>query len=96
MKTISSSYKTAQLDDLKIVIREAGDPQTPAVPLLHALKTLMNTITIMTKGVTQIRGSMQFWKDLSTPFTGTPELGGRAICLLLLYQGVFQPSHCRL
>jgi hypothetical protein len=31
MKTRSSSYKTAQLADLKIVIREAGDPQTPAV-----------------------------------------------------------------
>ena len=70
MKTTSSSYKTAQLDDLKIVIREACDPQTPAVPLHHGLKTLMNTITIMTKGVTQICGSMQFWKDLSTPFYG--------------------------
>jgi hypothetical protein len=29
MKTTSSSYKTAQLDDLKSVIPEAGDPQTP-------------------------------------------------------------------
>ena len=70
MKTTSSSYKTAQLDDLKIVIREAGDPQTPAVSLLHGLKKLMNAITIMTKGGTQICGSMQFWKDLSAPFYG--------------------------
>jgi hypothetical protein len=28
MKTTSNSYKTAQLDDLKIAIREARDPQT--------------------------------------------------------------------
>jgi hypothetical protein len=68
MKTTSSSYKTAQLDDLKIVIREAGDPQTPAMLLLHGLKKLMNTI--MTKGGTRIYGSTQFWKDLSVPFYG--------------------------
>jgi hypothetical protein len=54
MKTTFSTYKTAQLDDLKIVIREAGDPQTPAMLLLHGLKKLMNTI--MTKGGTQICG----------------------------------------
>jgi hypothetical protein len=70
MKTTSSSYKTAQLDDLKIVIREAGDPQTPAVLLLHGLKKLMNTITIMTKGGAQICGATRFWKDLSVPFYG--------------------------
>jgi hypothetical protein len=39
MKTTSSSYKTAQLDDLKIVLPEAGDPQTPAMLLLHGLKS---------------------------------------------------------
>jgi hypothetical protein len=70
MKITSSSYKTAQLDDLKIVIREAGDLQPPAMPLLHGLKKLMNTITIMTEGGTQIFGSTQFWKDLSAPFYG--------------------------
>ena len=68
MKTTFSSYKTVQLDDLKIVILEAGDPQTPAMLLLHGLKKLMNTI--MTKGGTQICGSTQFWKDLSVPFYG--------------------------
>jgi hypothetical protein len=68
MKTTSNSYKTAQLDDLKIVIREAGDPQTPAMLLLPGLKKLMNTI--MTKGATQIGGSTQFWKNLSVPFYG--------------------------
>jgi hypothetical protein len=68
MKTTSSSHKTAQLDDLKIVIREAGDPQTPAMLLLHGLKKLMNTIMI--KGGTQICGSTQFWKDLNVPFYG--------------------------
>ena len=68
MKTTFSSYKTAQSDDLKIVIREAGDPQTSAVLLLHGLKKLMNTI--MTKGGTRIYGSTQFWKDLSVPFYG--------------------------
>ena len=68
MKTTSNSYKTAQLDGLKIVNREAGDPQTPAMLLLHGLKKLMNTI--MTKGGTQIYGSTQFWKDLSVPFYG--------------------------
>jgi hypothetical protein len=70
IKTISSSYKTAQRDDLKIVIREGGDPRTPAMLLLHGLKKLMNTITIMTKVGTQICGSTQFWKDLSVPFYG--------------------------
>ena len=68
MKTTSSSYKTAQLDDLKIVLHEAGDPQIPAMLLLHGLKKLMNTI--MTKDVTEICGSTQFWKDLSVPFYG--------------------------
>ncbi len=68
MKTTSSSYETAQLDDLKIVNREAGDPQTSAMLLLHGLRKLMNTI--MTKGGTQIYGSTQFWKDLSVPFYG--------------------------
>ena len=68
MKTTFSSYKTAPVDDLKIVIREAGDPQTSAMPLLHGFKKLMNTI--MTKGGTQIFGSTQFWKDLSVPFYG--------------------------
>jgi hypothetical protein len=68
MKTTSSSHKTAQLDDLKIVIRQAGDPQTPAMLLLHGLKKRMNTI--MTKGGTQICGSTRFWKNLSVPFYG--------------------------
>jgi hypothetical protein len=68
MKTTSDSYKTAQLDDLKIVIREAGDPQTPAMLVLPGLKKLMKTI--MTKGGTQICGSTQFWKNLSVPFYG--------------------------
>ena len=68
MKTTSSSYKTAQLGDLKVVNREAGGPQTPAMLLLHGLKKLMNTI--MTKSGTQIYGSTQFWKDLGLPFYG--------------------------
>jgi hypothetical protein len=68
MKTTSSSYKTAQLDDLKFVNREAGGPQTSAMLLLHGLKKLINTI--MAKGGTQIYGSTQFWKDLSLPFYG--------------------------
>jgi hypothetical protein len=68
MKTTSNSYKTAQLDDLKIVLREAGDPQTPAMLLLHGLKKLMNTIMI--KGGTQICGSTQVWKNLGVPFYG--------------------------
>jgi hypothetical protein len=68
MKTRYSSYETAQVDDLKIVIYEAGEPQTPAVLLLHGLKKLMSTI--MTKGGTQICGSTQFWKNLSVPFYG--------------------------
>jgi hypothetical protein len=68
VKTTSSSCKTAHLDDLKIVIREAGDPQTPAMLLLRGLKKLMNAI--MTKGGMQIYGSTQFWKDLSVPFYG--------------------------
>lgn len=68
MKTTSSSYKTAQLDDLKIANREAGDPRTTAMLLLHGLKKLMNTI--MTKGETPIYWWTQFWKDLSVPFYG--------------------------
>jgi hypothetical protein len=68
MKTTFSSYKTAQVDDLKIVIREAGDPRTSAMLLLHGLKKLMNTI--MTKCGTQICGSTQFMKNLSVPFYG--------------------------
>jgi hypothetical protein len=68
MKTTSNSYKTAQLDDLKIAIREARDPQTPAMRLLPGLKKLMNTI--MTKGAMQISGSTQFWKNLGVPFYG--------------------------
>jgi hypothetical protein len=68
MKTTSNSYKTAQLDDLKIAIREAGDPQTPAMLLLPGLKKLMNTI--MTKGGTLICGSTQFWQNLGVPFYG--------------------------
>ena len=68
MKTTSSSYKTAQLDDLKIVTREARDPQTPAILLLHGLKKLMNAI--MTKGETQIYGGTQFWRNLGVPFYG--------------------------
>jgi hypothetical protein len=59
MKTTFSSYKTAQVDDLKIAIREAGDPQTPAMLLLHGLKKLMNTI--VTKGGTQICGTVIPW-----------------------------------
>jgi len=39
MKTTSISYKTAQVDGLKIFYREAGDPQTPAVLLLHGFPT---------------------------------------------------------
>jgi hypothetical protein len=70
MKTTSSSYKTGPLHDLKIVIRKAGDPQTPAVRLLHGFRKLMDTITIMPKGGTQICRSTQFWRDLSLPFYG--------------------------
>jgi hypothetical protein len=61
MKTTLSSYKTAQVDDPKIVIREAGDPQTSAMLLLHGLKKVVNAVT--TKGGTQICGSTQFWKN---------------------------------
>jgi pimeloyl-ACP methyl ester carboxylesterase len=39
MKTTSISYKTAQVDGFKIFYREAGDPQTPAVLLLHGFPT---------------------------------------------------------
>ena len=39
MKTTSISYKTAQVDGLKIFYREAGDPQSPAVLLLHGFPT---------------------------------------------------------
>jgi pimeloyl-ACP methyl ester carboxylesterase len=39
MKTTSISYKTAQVDGCKIFYREAGDPQTPAVLLLHGFPT---------------------------------------------------------
>jgi pimeloyl-ACP methyl ester carboxylesterase len=35
MKTTSISYKAAHVDGLKIFYREAGDPQAPAVLLLH-------------------------------------------------------------
>ena len=68
MKTTSSSYKTAQFDDMTIVNRDGGDPQTPAMLLVHGLKKLMNTI--MTKGGPQFYGWTQFWKDLSMPFYG--------------------------
>jgi hypothetical protein len=68
MKTTSSSHKKTQFDDLKIVNREAGESETPEMPLLHGLKRLMNTI--MTKGGRQIYGSTQFWKDLSLPLYG--------------------------
>ena len=43
MKTTSISYKTAQVDGLKIFYREAGDPQTPAVLLLHGFPTSSHT-----------------------------------------------------
>jgi pimeloyl-ACP methyl ester carboxylesterase len=39
MKTASISYKTAQVDGCKIFYREAGDPQAPAVLLLHGFPT---------------------------------------------------------
>jgi hypothetical protein len=68
MKTTSGSYRTAQLEDLKIANREAGDPQAPAMLLLHGLKKFMNTI--MSKGGTQVYWWAQFWKDLSVPFYG--------------------------
>ena len=73
MKTTSISYKTTLVDGFKIFYREAGDPQTPAMLLLHGFKKLMNTI--MTKGGTQIYGSTQFWKDLSVPFYGHTRAG---------------------
>ena len=39
MKTTSISFKTAQINDFKIFYREAGDPQAPAVLLLHGFPT---------------------------------------------------------
>ncbi len=39
MKTTSISYKTALVDGFKIFYREAGDPQAPAVLLLHGFPT---------------------------------------------------------
>ena len=39
MKTNSISYKTALVDGFKIFYREAGDPQAPAVLLLHGFPT---------------------------------------------------------
>jgi pimeloyl-ACP methyl ester carboxylesterase len=39
MNTTSVSYKTAHVDGLKIFYREAGDPQAPAVLLLHGFPT---------------------------------------------------------
>jgi pimeloyl-ACP methyl ester carboxylesterase len=39
MNTTSVLYKTAQVDGFKIFYREAGDPQAPAVLLLHGFPT---------------------------------------------------------
>ncbi len=39
MKTTSISYRTAEVAGLKIFYREAGDPQAPAVLLLHGFPT---------------------------------------------------------
>jgi pimeloyl-ACP methyl ester carboxylesterase len=39
MKTTSISYKTAQVNGFKVFYREAGDPQAPAVLLLHGFPT---------------------------------------------------------
>jgi pimeloyl-ACP methyl ester carboxylesterase len=39
MKTSSISYKTAQVNGLKVFYREAGDPQALAVLLLHGFPT---------------------------------------------------------
>jgi pimeloyl-ACP methyl ester carboxylesterase len=39
MKATSISFRTAQVDGLQIFYREAGDPQAPAVLLLHGFPT---------------------------------------------------------
>jgi len=39
MKTASISFKTAQINGFKVFCREAGDPQAPAVLLLHGFPT---------------------------------------------------------
>jgi pimeloyl-ACP methyl ester carboxylesterase len=39
MKTASISFKTAHVDGFKVFYREAGDPQAPAVLLLHGFPT---------------------------------------------------------
>src|SRR5215475_11280923 len=39
MKTASVSFKTTQVNGFKIFYREAGDPQAPAVLLLHGFPT---------------------------------------------------------
>ena len=39
MKTTSISFKTAQVNGIKVFYREAGDPQAPAVLLLHGFPT---------------------------------------------------------
>jgi pimeloyl-ACP methyl ester carboxylesterase len=39
MKTASISFKTAHIDGFKVFYREAGDPQAPAVLLLHGFPT---------------------------------------------------------
>src|SRR5277367_2026720 len=39
MNTATISYKTAQIDSIKIFYREAGNPQAPVVLLLHGFPT---------------------------------------------------------
>jgi len=39
MKTVSISFKTAQVNGFKVFYREAGDPQAPGVLLLHGFPT---------------------------------------------------------
>ena len=41
MKTASISFKTAQINGFKVFCREAGDPQAPAVLLLHGFPSHM-------------------------------------------------------
>ncbi|HSZ27278.1 MAG TPA: hypothetical protein VK768_03760 [Chthoniobacterales bacterium] len=68
MKTKSISRQTAQVHARNNLYPKAGDPQTPAVFMLHGLKKLVHTIT--TKHGRRIYRWPHFWRDLSTPFYG--------------------------
>jgi hypothetical protein len=65
MKTSSISYKTAQVNGLKLFYREAGDPQAFAVLLLHGFFPPQATCSATSSGM----NSRKFWS------TGSPNHG---------------------